>query len=256
MTTITGPEKGQTKEITVSETKTNRIIVGLSWDPLQSEALEKLGKYDNPENNVSFDSIGRTAKAFTKPDKIVKNAASAAYDIVQIIGHSFYLKRSKKSEDLDGREINFTHYDLDLHGYIYDNNNNFLHELGPFVLDSMDDSGKAYHSGEDDNGLGGYDDERIAIETKGLPNNYKHIIFAVKSDSKHTLDEIPNAEIRIADGKTEEDYLKVKIGCSEQQKEAYIFCHLYKDGEQWNVRNISEYADFEINTNNLKEYLV
>jgi len=257
MQILTGIKKGQSTKLFISETKTNRLIIGLSWDPAQSKALSKVGKYENPNNNLDlmFKSIKDVGKAVLNTDKYVKNIASSAYDAFQLLKHSTYLKRSNKLVDNEGRDIDFTHYDLDLHAYIFDKDLNLLHELSPFVLDALDESGKAYHSGEDYSGMGGYDDERISIETKNLPSNYAHILFIVKSDSVHSFQDIPNAEIRLADGKTEQDVLKVQVGDSNKDHSAFIFAHIYKENNAWHLRNISEYADFDIEEEQLKEYI-
>lgn len=230
MKILKGPEKGRSQPLEISETKSNRVVVGLSWDPKQSKALDNIGKFHDPDNNMA------------------QQAFSDAYDMVQTVKHAIYMKRSQKTSDYDGQEVSFTHYDLDLHCFAYDNNGAFLYELSPSSFQAIDESETTYHSGEDFSGLGGYDDERVCIETKTLPDNYTHFFFVVKSDSKHSLLDIPSAELRLADSKTETNFSEVQIAPEDgDTSTAFVYAHLYKTGDSWHMKTIGEYGHFETN---------
>ncbi|MCB1563393.1 MAG: hypothetical protein KDJ75_07460, partial [Alphaproteobacteria bacterium] len=63
--------------------------------------------------------------------------------------------------------------------------------------------------------------------------------------SGHTFGEINAPEIRLVDGYSGYEFLKVHLGEEEGAAAlpAFIFVHLYRDGEGWMVRHVGEYGD-------------
>lgn len=225
---ITGPKKNEIINIEPSSTKTNRLLIGLGWDALPNKGLDNIGKY-------------RNSRLW-----LLGSFFSFIYDIFQNISNIIYAQRSFKKNDYNSREKNYAHYDLDLHGYIYDENLEFICELGPANNNTIDESLTIYHSGEDYAGIGDNDDEVISIETKNIPDQYHHFLFVVKSDSKHKLKSIPGVKIRLADGKTNKEYGAVLISPSDAEDNyTFIYCHLFKQEGKWQFKTIGEYTDFD-----------
>lgn len=155
----------------------------------------------------------------------------------------------KTTEDGDNQyvRINVEQYDMDLVALIFDAEGNAVDAVSPELDEVMDQSGKIYHSGDNDTGRGDYDDEVISVELGDIPDYVHHIVFLVIAQSGHTFDRILESEARIADGKTDKNALKIKMGEDGKGKTACIFARIYKRGDQWMVHNISEYRmDTEI----------
>jgi tellurium resistance protein TerZ len=138
-------------------------------------------------------------------------------------------------------------HDLDITAYIYNKDGEFIDFVGAEAQDSMDDSGKIYHSGDDMSGEGDGDDEFISAELMELPGNVHAIVFLVEIRSNHVFADIESPFTRLADGMTNNDLLEIRINHDEAaNKNAFVMCSVFKSMASetgWMVYNISEYPD-------------
>lgn len=68
-------------------------------------------------------------------------------------------------------------HDMDLTCFMYNVQGEFVDYVGSEAQDSMDQSGKVYHSGDDMSGEGQGDDETISVELNALPVDIHALIF-------------------------------------------------------------------------------
>ncbi|MEM7618719.1 MAG: TerD family protein [Pseudomonadota bacterium] len=138
-------------------------------------------------------------------------------------------------------------HDLDLSCYIYNKSGEFIDFVGPEAQDSMDESGKIYHSGDDMSGEGEGDDERIAAELAELPYEIHGMVFLVEISSNHVFADVESPTARIGDSFTETDLLSINInhdGCAD--KTAFVMAAVYLDNQSssgWNLHHIADYPD-------------
>lgn len=238
MTVFTGPEKGQKVVLDLSPEGKSRIVIGLSWDPLDA------GWFD-PANRKTPDWA--VDESDTPQEKSVREKAYMISEIIPSVLFAFHtLGRNKAQDNPEGREDGYNHFDLDLYCHIYDSDGNHKAQIGPEAEIMIDASKTLYHSGEDYSGIGGPDDEQIHIETRDLPDGYDNFIITVTSDNRFSFDEVDDPFIRIADSKTENDQLKMSIKPpANLDAYAFVFARIFKENDQWYVQNISEFVDFE-----------
>lgn len=141
-------------------------------------------------------------------------------------------------------------YDLDLACYVFDAGMKLQCIIGPEDEVYADESRKVYHSGDDKQGsAGGADDEQAFVETFELPENYAHFFFIVETDGRYSLNDTPNASVRLADSRSNKNALKREITPPEDSAaHGYVFCHVFRDTQEsksgWAFRDISEYVPF------------
>lgn len=142
---------------------------------------------------------------------------------------------------------NDSQHDLDLSCYIYNKAGEFIDFVGPEAQDSMDESEKIYHSGDDMSGEGEGDDERIAAELAELPYEIHGMVFLVEISSNHTFADIESPTARIGDSLTDTDLLSINInhdGCAD--KTAFVMASVYLDNQSpsgWTLHHIADYPD-------------
>lgn len=138
-------------------------------------------------------------------------------------------------------------HDLDITCYIYNKDGEFVDFVGAEAQDSMDQSGKIYHSGDDMSGEGDGDDEFISAELAELPGSVHSIVFLVEIRSNHVFADIDSPFGRVADGMTNNNLLEVSINHDEAaDKNAFVMCSIFRDLSSdtgWTLYNISEYPD-------------
>jgi tellurium resistance protein TerZ len=138
-------------------------------------------------------------------------------------------------------------HDLDVSCYIYNKDAEFIDYVGAEASDSMDESGKIYHSGDDMSGAGDGDDESISAELAALPEHVHALIFMVDIRSNHVFQEIEAPMVRLADGMTDNNLLKVDmIGDTANNKNAFILCAILRSATSpsgWMLKNINDYPD-------------
>lgn len=138
-------------------------------------------------------------------------------------------------------------HDLDITCYIYNQAGDFIDFVGAEAQDSVDQSGKIYHSGDDMTGAGDGDDEHISVELAELPDHIHGLVFLVEIRSNHTFSEIDEPLCRLADGMSNKNLLHIPLSHDEAiDKNAFIMCSIYRDESNeygWSLQNISEYPN-------------
>lgn len=239
MATIRGPEKGKEAALVISQDGESRFFVGLGWDPK-----------DLPDTSVNI------------PDKPKGGIALIGYfilwpfhfvriffvSLIKLIAMDMYTRMTSKDEDKPGRDEKSRTFDLDLCCYIFDADLQFKSFVGPENAAFIDASKKVYHSGEDQSGFGGPDDEAISVQMKDLPAEYHHLFFVVKSDSRYSFQDVRNPAIRLADGKLNENILESTIvPPAHYNASGFVFCHVWREGTGWRYRNLDEYTGTDVN---------
>jgi len=238
MATVRGPQKGADAVLTISQEAGNRFFVALGWDPK-----------DLPDTTVTLPEKPRGGGRlllyyFLLPLHFVR---ILFVSLVKLVAMDMYTQNTTKHEDKPGRENKSRTFDLDLGCYIFDEAFLFKAYVGPENDAFIDSSKKVYHSGEDQSGFGGPDDEAVSVETKGLPADYRHFFFVVKSDSRYGFQDVRNPAIRLADGKLNENLLESTIAPPvHYNASGFVFCHVWHDGAAWRFRNLDEYTGADI----------
>lgn len=140
-------------------------------------------------------------------------------------------------------------HDLDISAYIFNKEGEFIDFVGAEAQDSIDKSGKIYHSGDDMSGEGDGDDEFISVELNDIPGKIHSVVFLVEIRSNHVFADIEAPETRIADGMTNKNLLEIQINHDEAaQKNAFVMCSIFRHMSSdtgWMLYNISEYPNVD-----------
>lgn len=237
MVTYRGPQKGKAIPLDISPEAARRFVVGLSWDPAVEQALEVKLPYF-PKGDIA----GAMAWVLLAPLRLVQIGFRRLFRPVLEADMRARSQRGKAA-DAAGLDLDSTAFDLDLSCYVFDADFNYLTYVGPENAAFIDESRKIYHSGEDQAGFGGPDDETISVETRDLPLHYHHFFFVVECDSGHSFEEIRNPAVRLADGKTDENALESTIDPpAHYNARGFAFCHVWREGDGFMLRNLDEYA--------------
>ncbi|MGH1455251.1 MAG: TerD family protein [Alphaproteobacteria bacterium] len=259
-------------KIDIPNTTAGRIYAGLSWEDIFDEKTSK---------SLSQADVNKAIRQTLPPQKIalliffalifgqllylqavmyeptingnltaliVSFILSATLIFAYYTSPATLMQSSKKETDIPERDNTYQGFDIDLHCYIFNKNKEFLFEINPTSEKLINPDGKTtvYHSGEDIDGIGAYDDETIHIETKNIKSDYCHFIFAVTNDCKHEFDKINKLKIRLANSENEETYIDTNINSNEG--DGFIFCHVQKeDNKLWHVTPIHKYIKFDDN---------
>lgn len=137
--------------------------------------------------------------------------------------------------------------DIDLACVIYDESGKAVDGVSASPDESIDASGKVYHSGDDTSGEGSRtDDESISVELKDLPDYIHHIVFLAEIQSGHSFGTIKNPSMRIADGKTNEDQLFTALHKPESKdKNACVFASISRKDGMWVLTAVEDYFNGE-----------
>lgn len=143
----------------------------------------------------------------------------------------------EKIKGMGGHNVE-TH-DMDLACVMYDAKGDFLDGVSGRPEETTDQSGKIYHSGDDDTGMGDQnDDEAVFLEMKDFPADVAHVVFVVEMQSKHTFQDIEKPTVHIADAKTG----NVQFGAEMTGDfTAFAFARLFRDGSDWKLQYIGDY---------------
>jgi stress response protein SCP2 len=139
-------------------------------------------------------------------------------------------------------------HDLDISCYIYDQDKQFIDFVGAEAQDSMDETEKIYHSGDDMSGSGDGDDERISIELAEMPIHVRGIVILIEVRSNHTFSDVLTPYVRLADGMTNDNLLEIDLVHDEAgDKNAFVMCSIYRDIDNsptgWGLHHIAAYPD-------------
>ena len=219
MTTLIGPQKGEVDVLNVTKEAKHRVLIGLSWNPKVLSNSEQRGQMLSGIKDVLFGNIF-----------LVKAN----------------LERINEKMDEKGRDENDPNHDLDLVCFVFDQDGKMQSLVDPDAWNAVDATGQVYHSGDDYTGEGANDDEQIHIELRDLPESIHEFFLVVQSDCNDTIDKVDTPVIRVCDTMSNNDLLKVNLEDeSGNDKYGYVFCRIFRDQGEWNIKNISEFCDFE-----------
>lgn len=155
--------------------------------------------------------------------------------------------REDKVSTIDHLIKKDSQHDLDLSCYVFDKHKTFIDFVGAEGSESVDESGKIYHSGDNVSGTGGGDDEIISAELNKLPENYKTLIFMAEVGSRHYFDQVKDPMIRLVDGKTNNELSKTLMDDDKAVTSAYyVYAAIARDPASrtgWSVFQINDYPD-------------
>ena len=138
-------------------------------------------------------------------------------------------------------------HDLDISCYIYDKSGEFIDFVGAEAQDSMDESGKIYHSGDDNTGTGDGDDEFISAELAKIPKKIHGIVYMIEVRSAHNFQDVAEPYARIADGFDDKNLVESHLTAEEgAHANAFVFAAIYRSLASptgWMVHNVSEFPD-------------
>ncbi len=138
-------------------------------------------------------------------------------------------------------------HDLDISCYVYNAQGEFIDFIGAEAQDSVDQTGKIYHSGDDMTGAGKGDDEQISAELAELPDHVHGLVFLVEIKSRHVFSDIDEPFCRLADGMTDQNLFEAAMSHDDSvDKNAFVMCSIFRSTEQtsgWMLYNVSEYPD-------------
>jgi len=238
MPTNKGLPKGKAAPLEISAEGGRRFFVGLSWDPREMPRMN-IGIPDKPKEGSKLGYYLAWPYHFLRV---------LFLSLVKLVAMDMYIKMTSKQEDTKGRDKESPHYDLDLACLVFDADFNHLIYIGPEDAAFIDASRKIYHSGEDQAGFGGPDDETVSVETTGLPENYHHFFFVVECDSKYSFEDIRNPFIRLADGKTNDNVIETRIAPpAHYNAHGLVFCHVWREGDGFTVRHLHEFTGDNMN---------
>ena len=140
-----------------------------------------------------------------------------------------------------------TQHDLDIVCYVYDEEGEFIDFVGAEAQDSIDQSGKIYHSGDEMTGTAEGDDEFISAELMVLPDEIHGMVFLVEIQSQHVFEDISDANVRLADGIDNKNLLETSMKTEEGARtNTFVFASIFRNKKSqtgWTLRNISDFPD-------------
>lgn len=137
-----------------------------------------------------------------------------------------------------------TNHDLDISCLLYDADCTLLERVSADPEHTINAEGSVYHSGDNEEGLGDGDDEQISVELKRLGHHVHHLMFKIHIKSGHHFGEILSPEAHISDGYSNHRFLyKDLTGEDARGKNTFLFAHIYRQKDGWNIHNISEFFD-------------
>lgn len=138
-------------------------------------------------------------------------------------------------------------HDLDIACFVFDDQGTYIDFVGAMAQDAMDSTGAIYHSGDDTTGEGLADDESISVELGSLPLTTKDIIFIAEIRSDHAFGEIARPSVRIADGATDKNLLRIELGgTGNENAHACVVARITRDRKSqtgWSLHHIGDHPD-------------
>lgn len=225
--------KGPAHPLQIDPAGDRRFVVGLSWGPTQFRKL-RVHVPQLKDENGHYDLF----YFFKLPFHLFR---IFVLSLIRLGAPDLYRRGV-----VDGKSVEDAgRYDLDLSCYVFDSHMNLKCVIGPEEGNYSDPSKKVYHSGDQIHGSAGTsDDEQAFVETKNLPEDYAHFFFVVETDGRYSLNETPNASVRLACSRTNKNALLKQIS-APQGAHGYVFCHVFREGDGFAYRDISEFADFD-----------
>ena len=138
-------------------------------------------------------------------------------------------------------------HDLDINCFVYDKNRTCIDFIGAEANETIDQSGKIYHSGDNMCGAGEGDDETITVELANIPAHYDALVFLVEVSGIHVFSEIENPAIRIVDSMSNSELMHVDLTHEQgTNSKAFVFTAISRDSTSpsgWTLTNVSDYPD-------------
>ena len=226
--------KGPAQPLKIDPAGERRFVVGLSWGPTQFRKL-RVHVPQLKDENGHYDVF----YFFKLPFHLFR---IFVLSLIRLGAPDLYRRGVDDGKDVEdaGR------YDLDLSCYVFDGHMNLKCVIGPEEGNYADASKKVYHSGDQIHGSAGASDvEQAFVETRGLPDDYVHFYFVVETDGRYSLSETPNATVRLACSRTNKNaLLKTIAPPADSHAHGYVFAHVFRDGDNWSFRDVSEFAEF------------
>ena len=111
--------------------------------------------------------------------------------------------------------------------------------------------GAVVHMGDNCDGAGDGDDEKICVFLSKVPADVERIVFTVTiygaKARRQNFGMVDSAFIRIVDGKTGEEIARFELTEDACVNQALVFGELYRRHGAWKFRAIGEGYDYEIN---------
>ncbi|MBN8521495.1 MAG: TerD family protein [Alphaproteobacteria bacterium] len=136
-------------------------------------------------------------------------------------------------------------YDLDIICLMFGQDGTFLDYVSAEAQYAIDQTGKIYHSGDDQTGEGDTDDEYITTELAELPAVLNHIVYVVEVKSNHTFGDLDTI-VRIVDSFSHNVLLETDVGVENAYRDtkAFVFAALSRDPASptgWTLFHIGDY---------------
>lgn len=233
--------KGPAVPLEISQQGVKRFVVGLAWGSRGHGFVEIPVPHLRDENG-HYDIF----YFFKLPFHLFRITVLA---LLRLVAPEFHRRGVTDFQTWKQGIKDAGRYDLDLSCFAFDSEMRLQCVIGPSEEVYADESRKVYHSGDDKQGSAGVgDDEQAFVETLDLSDDYAHFFFVVETDGRYSLNETPNATVRLADSRTNKNAVKHTIAPPEDSDaHGYVFCHVFRDAGSksgWAYRDISEYVPF------------
>lgn len=195
----------------------------------------------DPDTGKAYEAVipeqGETVK--------LRYTREARHRVICGLNWSANTERAGKMARMKNRGQNVETFDLDLACVVFNSKGIAIDGVSAKPDETVDSSGKIYHSGDHTTGEGdSLDDEMISVELRDLPDDIHHIVFLTEIQSMHTFGDISDPSIRFADAKTNRDQLTTSLHAPEgNDKNAYVFCRISRKPDGWSLTYINQYVN-------------
>jgi len=143
--------------------------------------------------------------------------------------------------------LHLKEFDLDLSAYVFGNQGRLRNIVNGDLSHQTGEGRMIWHTGDDTDGAGNigdhYDDERVFVMLDGLAEDLTDIFFVVTSKNAFSFGDVEDPEVRLADAASKSVISYARPGEKNgAQNHAFVFAHLRRSGDGWQLREINEYA--------------
>jgi|GEM_PF-3046433 len=221
--------KSQT--ITIDPSDKKYVRVGLSWDATEKDYQKAfVGEFSSVKS--PFITMGISL------DLAIAKIKDKAQRVEEL------LARLKQQKQVYRRDM--PSHNLDLLCFCYDKNNEVIDFIAPIHGNEININTSIWASSDDEDGVGVFDDEDITVNLQQVPADVQSIFWVVDSGD-HNFADVKGDSVRVIDTSLEQDYfrhdLADDLGEDGNDKKTFIFSSLMREGENWILREISEYID-------------
>lgn len=243
------------QEIFTQTPDKTRLMIGLNWDMRKPEATEMIGAHTITGSVSVVTFIFWLIRTIVAAIVYVPTLGKVNWfielprDTPSAMIHETMSVKNKVADGVSSREGSYKQYDLDLHCFVLDSEDNIAARIGPEEENMVGSSAAIYHSGEEFTGQGVYDDETIHIDLRKLEAELSKFYIVVTSDNRFDFSQLDNKpKIRIVDSKLEKELSVVEIPTELPEakgKHGFICGCLTKSGTSWSFKPIQQFCDFE-----------